>query len=155
MKVLPQSDVMHPVGLSLDGVTGLSVLRLAAQTIGQSLAVRSHGTAVFENSTRIGGILKHPKTLGADAVARLRDSLERYRGPENAGKSLVLEEGMEFSQMAMTLEDAQFVETAGLTRSEIYQFFGLPPHMAGDTEKATSWGTGIEAMSLGFVNYTL
>lgn len=34
-------------------------------------------------------------------------------------------------------------------------FFGVPPHMIGDTEKSTSWGTGIEQQSIGFVAYTL
>jgi HK97 family phage portal protein len=154
-RTLSQSEVLHLVGLSVDGVTGVSVLKAASDTIGQSIAMRRHGRAVFENSTRIGGVLTHPKLLSDDSVRRLRESMEEYKGPENAGRSLVLEEGLSYSQMAMTMEDAQFVEASGLNRSEIYQFFGLPPHMAGDTEKATSWGTGIEAMSLGFVNYTL
>jgi HK97 family phage portal protein len=33
--------------------------------------------------------------------------------------------------------------------------YGIPPHMIGDTEKTTSWGTGIEQQSLGFVKFTL
>ncbi len=154
-RVLPQSDVLHLVGLTLDGVTGISVLRSAADTIGYAIDQRRHGRAVFANSTRLGGVLGHPKNIGLEAQENLRASMDAFRGPENAGRSLILEEGMTWTPMAMTMEDAQFVETAGLSRLEIYQFFGLPPHMAGDTEKATSWGTGIEAMSQGFVTYTL
>lgn len=60
-RTLPQADVMHLVGLSLDGVTGVSVLKCAAETIGQSIDLRMHGRAVFRNSTRLGGVLTHPK----------------------------------------------------------------------------------------------
>lgn len=152
---LPQSEVMHLLGMTLDGVNGLSVMSCARATIGHAVALQKHGTATFANSTRLGGTLKHPGKLGPEAVKTLRESLEIYRGPENAGKNLILEEGMTFERMAMTLEDAQFIESAGLTRQEIYMFFGVPPHMAGDTSKSTSWGTGIEQQSLGFVAYTL
>jgi len=31
----------------------------------------------------------------------------------------------------------------------------VPPHMIGDTEKSTSWGTGIEQQQIGFLQYTL
>ncbi|WP_423208818.1 phage portal protein [Paracoccus yeei] len=54
-----------------------------------------------------------------------------------------------------TAEDAQWIESRKFTRADIAMFFGVPPHMIGDTEKSTSWGTGIEQQSIGFVAYTL
>lgn len=68
---------------------------------------------------------------------------------------LILEEGMDYARMAMTAEDAQWIESRKFTRADIAMFFGVPPHMIGDTEKSTSWGTGIEQQSIGFVAYTL
>jgi phage portal protein BeeE len=31
----------------------------------------------------------------------------------------------------------------------------VPPHLAGDTEKSTSWGTGIEQMDIGYAKHTI
>lgn len=153
--VLPQSEVFHLVGLTLDGVVGVSPLRYARETIGLALQTERHGAALFKNGTALGGVLATPKKLGKEGQEFLRTSLEAYRGAENAHKTMILEEGMEYKPLGMTSEDAQFIETRKFTRGDIAMFFGVPPHMIGDTEKSTSWGSGIEQQSLGFVAYTL
>ena len=154
---LQQRDMFHLLGMTLDGITGLSVLGCARETVGHALNLKRHGTAVFENSTRMGGAFSMaPNTqLTAEQYERLKTSLDDYRGPHNAGKTIILEDGMKFEPMAMTMADAQFIENAGFTNQEIYAFFGVPPHMAGDTTKATSWGSGIESLGQQFVAYTL
>lgn len=153
--VLPQSEVMHLRGLSLDGVNGLSVLHYARESIGMALQTEKHGANLFKNGASPGAVLEHPDKIGPEGQAFLKASLEDYRGAENAHKTLILEEGMHWKAMTMTSADAQFVENRKFTRSEIAMFFGVPPHMLGDTERSTSWGTGIEQQSIGFVTYTL
>lgn len=153
--VLGAGEVMHLMGLSLDGLTGVSVVAYARRAIGLSLSAEQHGATVFENGTALGALLKHPHSLGQEGQEALRASLDAYRGSANAGKTLILEEGMEYETIGMTMEDAQYIETRKFTRGEIAMFFGVPPHMIGDTEKSTSWGTGIEEQSRGFVTYTL
>src|SRR5690606_21871190 len=74
---------------------------------------------------------------------------------ENAGGDLVLEEDMKVDKLGMSAVDVQWVESRKLSRTDIFMFFGLPPHMAGDTEKSTSWGTGIETQQQGFLAFTL
>jgi HK97 family phage portal protein len=100
--------------------------------------------------------LQHPHKLGGEGLEFLRASLDSYRsGGDSEGKALILEEGMSASSISMTAEDAQWIESRKFSRSDIAMFFGVPPHMIGDTEKSTSWGTGIEQQSIGFVTYTL
>lgn len=154
--VYPQGEVLHLVGMSLDGITGVSVLTYARETIGLALATRRHGSDFFKNGTQVGSWIRHPGKVGLEGQEFLRASLDQYRtGGERAGGTLILEEGAEFANMAMTMEDAAFVDTLKLSRTEVAMFFGVPPHMIGDTEKSTSWGTGIEQQSRGFVAYTL
>jgi len=153
--VLPQSEVMHLIGLTFDGLKGVSVIRYAAETIGLSIATETHGATVFRNGTQIGGVLKHPGNLGLEGQQVLRASLDAYRGAENAHKTMILEEGMDYVALGMTSEDAQYIETRKFTRGDIAMFFGVPPFMLGDTEKSTSWGTGIAEQGLGFIAYTL
>jgi phage portal protein BeeE len=124
--------------------------------VGLSLAMEDHGASTFRNGARVSGVLKHPNKLGPEAVANLKAGLEEFRsGGEQEGKNLILEEGMDYARIAMTAEDAQWIESRKFSRTDIAMFFGVPPHMIGDTEKSTSWGTGIEQQSIGFVAYTL
>jgi hypothetical protein len=67
----------------------------------------------------------------------------------------VLEEGMKFETYSIPNEDAQFLETRKFQRAEIAGMYGVPPHMIGDTERSTSWGTGIEEQVLGFMKFTI
>jgi len=153
--VLKQTEVFHLVGMTLDGVHGVSVISYARETIGLALAQEEHGAQTFKNGARISNVLSHPKTLGVEGLKFLQASLEQYRaGGSNEGKDLILEEGMEVKPLSMTSEDAQWIESRKFSRSEIAMFFGVPPHMIGDTEKSTSWGTGLEQQSQGYVTYT-
>lgn len=153
---LSQAEVFHLVGLTLDGVHGVSAISYARETIGLSLAMEDHGATTFRNGARVSGVLKHPNKLGPEAVAHLKAGLEEFRaGGEQEGKNLILEEGMDYARIAMTAEDAQWIESRKFSRTDIAMFFGVPPHMIGDTEKSTSWGTGIEQQSIGFVAWTL
>lgn len=153
--VLPQSDVFHLINKTFDGITGVSVLNYARESVGLAIQTEKHGAKLFENGMTLSSIIRHPNQLSDEASNRLKASLEAYRGAENAHKSLLLEEGMDFQPLGMTQEDAQFIQTRQFSRSEIAMFFGVPPHMIGDNEKNTSWGSGIEQQSLGFVAYTL
>ncbi|APE43406.1 phage portal protein [Sulfitobacter alexandrii] len=155
-QVLPADTVMHLVGLTLDGVTGVSVLTYAREAIGLSIAQDRHGATTFRNGARPSSVLTHPEQLSKEAQENLRASLDAYRsGGESEGKALILEEGMTVADMSMTSTDAQWIESRKFSRGDIAMFFGVPPHMIGDTDKTSSWGTGVEHQSIGFVTYTL
>lgn len=151
-----QHEVMHMVGMSLDGVSGVSVIKYARETIGLSMAMEQHGATQFKNGLRPSAVLSHPGSLGKDGAEFLRSSLDEFRtGGDREGRALILEEGMKADTLSMTPEDAQWIEGRKFSRSDIGMFFGVPPHMYGDTEKSTSWGTGIEQQGTGFVTFTL
>jgi HK97 family phage portal protein len=151
-----QKEIFHLRGLTLDGVRGVAPLTYARNTIGLALAQEDHGATAFKNGARVGGVITHPNAIGEKAIENLKASVEAYRsGGEREGKILVLEEAGEYKNMGMSFEDAQWIESRKFSRSEIAMFFGVPPHMIGDTEKTTSWGSGIEQQAIGFVTYTL
>lgn len=153
---LGQQDVFHLRGLTLDGVNGVGVLKHARESLGLTLQAEQAGARLFRQGVLAGGALEHPQSLSEEAYARLKASIEEHNaGAENAHKFLILEEGMKIGDSLMSAEDAQFLETRKFQRSDIAMFFGVPPHMIGDTEKATSWGSGIEQQGIGYVAYTL
>lgn len=149
-------NVLHLRSLTPDGRRGYSFLSLARDEVGLGLAARTYGAKFFAQDGRPGGVLRHPANLSEDTVARLRASWEAaHSGLANAHRVAILEEGMEWQTLGLPPEDMQFLQTRAATRAEIASWFAIPPHMVGDTQKTTSWGTGIESQSQGFLTYTL
>lgn len=152
---IEQSEMFHLCGLTLNGFSGVSVLTYARESIGESLAMADHGGTMFRNGARVSGVLTHPNRLGPEGKENLKGSLDDFRSEgERDGKVMILEEGMKFERVALSAVDAQWIESRKFSRTDVLMFLGVPPFMVGDTEKNTSWGTGIEQMSNGFVTYT-
>jgi HK97 family phage portal protein len=150
---IPTEQIWHLRGLSSNGFVGLNPIEQQREAIGLSLATERHGARLFANAGRPGGVLRHPKILSDKAKRALQESFDREHSGDNAHSTLVLEEGMEWSQVGMTSEDAQFLQTRKYQRSEIASIFRVPPHMIGDLERATF--SNIEQQSIEFVSYTL
>lgn len=156
--VFGQPEIFSLTGLSLDGVNGLGAISYAREAIGLSLAMEQHGGTTFRNGANVSGAFSLPagRTLTEAQTGALKAQLDEFRqGGAREGRVIILEDGMEYKQMALSAEDAQWLDARKFSRSDIAMFFGVPPHLIGDTDKATSWGTGLETMSQGFVSFTL
>jgi hypothetical protein len=79
--------------------------------------------------------------------------MSQFGGSANSGKVAVLEEGMKYTPISISPEQAQFLETRKFQINEIARIFRVPPHMVGDLEKSSF--SNIEQQSLEFVKYTL
>ena len=149
-------EILHIPGFGFDGVAGLSAIRMARESLGLALAAEEFGGKFFANGSLSTGILQTDSRLTQDQADRLYAKWKEKRaGLGNAFDTIVLDSGLKYSQLTIPPEDAQFLETRSFQVSEIARWFGVPPHMLMDTEKSTSWGTGIEQQSLGFLVFTL
>jgi HK97 family phage portal protein len=155
-KVFNNEDMFHMMGMSLDGVTGVSVITYARESVGLGLAAESYAARVFSQDATPRGVLQTKSQISKPAIDRLRASWqEQHGGLGNVHKPAVLEEGLEWKSIAMTAEDAQLILAREFQIVDIARWFNVPLHMVQETTKATSWGTGIEQLSLGFVTYSL
>jgi len=149
-ETFPADGVVHLRGLSIDGVVGLSPISYHRETIGLGKAAETYGAAFFGNNAKPGGMLTVKQTIGPEAAAKLRaDWEDRFQGPENAHKLVILDGEMDWKQIGMDNADAQFVETRKLTNQDIYRIYRMPPHKVGDLERATF--SNIEQQSLEYV----
>jgi HK97 family phage portal protein len=149
-------DIWHLQGLSEDGLRGLSMLDVASDSFGVSIAAERHAARFFERGVKPTGILEHPRTIKRETAEEMSDSFGRkYGGEGGMGKVPVLWEGVQFKPISMTLKDAEFLDSRKFSVAEIARWFGVPPHMVGDVERSTSWGTGIEQQGLHFLIYSL
>lgn len=156
-KTYAQKDILHVRGYSRDGITGLSVIQHAKESLGLSASTWRHAGKLFRSGAAVSGVISHPKKLLDDVRTRLYEMLDKFRGAdsEQSYQDLILDDGLKFDRVAMSSVDAQMLEVMELSQSDIAMFFGVPPHMIGVLNKTTSFGAGIEQMSMGFVTYTL
>ena len=152
-RTLKPEEVFHLRGLSLDGLNGMSLVKQARDAIGLALSAELAAGRLFKNGSFIGGALTHPGKLSDPAFERLKASLAEKEGAANAGKNLILEEGMEYSAIAQNAKDAQLTELRKMQVEEIARVTGVPRPLLMVDE--TSWGSGIQALGQFFVQYAL
>ena len=149
---LSSYDVLHIPGLGFDGLVGYSPIAMAKNAIGMAIACEEYGAKFFANGAAPSGVLEHPGVI--KDPQRVRDSWQStYGGTANAHRVAVLEEGMKYTPISISPEQAQFLETRKFQINEIARIFRVPPHMVGDLEKSSF--SNIEQQSLEFVKYTL
>jgi len=150
-------EILHIPAFGYDGLTGLSRIALARHAIGLSMSEEKYGSHFFKNGANVGLVIKHPGELSENAYQHLDQSIKELRaGVENSNKPWILEDGMSLDRLGIPNDDAQFLQSRQFQLSEINRIIGpVPPHMIGDVEKSTSWGTGIDSQEQGYVNHTL
>ena len=150
--ILKPTDVLHIPGLGFDGLVGYSPIAMAKNAIGLAIATEEYGAKFFANGAAPSGVLEHPGTI--KDPQRVREAWQsQFGGSQNSGKIAVLEEGMKYTPISISPEQAQFLETRKFQINEIARIFRVPPHMVGDLEKSSF--SNIEQQSLEFVKYTL
>jgi len=147
--------MVHLTGYTQAGtLRGVSPILAGKQGIALNMAAEEFGARFFGDGAHPSGYLKVAGDIGADdAKALKRQWVQTYGGLSR--EPAVLYGGLEWAPISITPEESQFIETRRFQSGQIAALYRVPPHMVGDVDKTTSWGTGIEEMGLGFVTYTL
>uniref|UniRef100_A0AAU2AFR1 Phage portal protein n=1 Tax=Streptomyces sp. NBC_00093 TaxID=2975649 RepID=A0AAU2AFR1_9ACTN len=141
-------------GLGDDGVTGYSVVELAANSIGLGLATEHYGAKIFSNGAAPAGALSHPENLSPEARKRMADDWDNiHRGIDRAHRVAILEEGVTWQAVGLPNDANQFLETRKLQVTDMARWLRLPPHKIGDLDRATF--SNIEEQQLDYVSSAL
>lgn len=151
-----QDEIFHLRGFTLDGYSGVSVLQAAANAIGTALAADDYAARFFANDASPRGVLTHPNHF-ADKERRdeFRKAWQAAQAGANRHKTAILEDGMKYEQLGLSSADAQLIESRRYQIADIARFFRMPLVLLNETEKSTSWGSGIEQFMQGFVTHTM
>ncbi|WP_028472974.1 phage portal protein [Nocardioides alkalitolerans] len=151
-----RENMLHYRAFGLDDVLGLSPIGLIRQSVGIGWAAQSYMGGFYARDASPGGSIVVPGELSEPAFERLTQQWrDMHEGFGNSHRLAVLEGGAEWKSTTLSPADAAFIETQKFTRGDIASIYGVPPHMIGDTEKSTSWGSGIAEQGIGFVTYSL
>ena len=154
--ILDRYDLIHVKGLSCDGIKGISPVAQLRESIGISISQREAAGAMMSNGAKFSGFVQMMPSATQKQMETVRDEWKKHQeGALNAGKTPVLW-GAEFKSVAgMTARDAEFLESRAFELREICRLYRIPSFLVGDTDKATSFGTGIEEQNLAFRTYCL
>lgn len=145
-------------GRDADGIRALSAIAHHAKSIGINMATRDYTAGQFERGLLTNDFFQFPE--GQSVTPAQRAAFKEYlrkraQGVANAHNPLIIENGGEWKRVSITAKDAQLLELLQYSVVDVARIFGTPPHMIGETSAATSWGTGIEQMTIGFKLYTV
>lgn len=95
-----------------------------------ALSQQEVNSSILRTGALPSGILKANSRLTEKAIARLRESWQNlYSGPNRAGKTIILEEGLEYQKLQLSLDELQMTDSQKNTLSDIARVFNLPEAM--------------------------
>ena len=145
-----QDEIFHLRGLSSDGLVGLSPISLQREVVGNGLAMDDYSGRFFMNGARPSGVLEYPGKFKDDSAReKFGESWRQAHVAQNQHKVAVLEDGMKYTAIGVSNQDAQFLEGKKLSREEIAGIYRVPPHKIGILERSTN--NNIEHQGIEFV----
>lgn len=127
-------------------VDGGKILQIASQQI-------EYSTALLSNSAVPTGVVSAKSRLTEKAINTLRSSWEKlYQGTGKAGRTIVLEEGLEFSALSLRPDEMQLTESNKQMVSDIARLFNLPESLINS--QANKYNS-LEANSVSYLQNTL
>lgn len=152
--LIPADDMIHVRGFSMNGLLGASRIALAKEAIGLAIGYERQAAQYMSQGANTSGILTTDKKLSPDAADRMAKDWKAIKGGlQNAGKVLVLEEGLKYQETQLTAQAAEFVNARNLQIQEVTRIFRIPAHMLGDLARSTN--NNIAQMAQEYINLTM
>ncbi len=154
---LTRHNIIHVRwGLSEDGFTGQSPIRLLRESIGISMTQTAAAGTLMKNGAKFPGILSSETIHKKETIDAAREEWEKNTTGVNLNRTPIINGSFKYQTTSgMSMVDAQFLESRRFELQEIARFYRIPPFMIGDSTASTTWGTGIEQQTLGFLNFCL
>lgn len=151
---LQPEDVLHFKAFTKDGIVGIPPWKTLVDELDSQNAIKSFISDFYRNGTLSSGVLKTATKLNAEAKQKIREEWEKLNaGTNNAGHVAVLDVGLDFQQLGMQLDQAQFLDTQKFGITEVAKVYRVPPHKLAQLDRATY--ANAEAMGLDYIKTTL
>jgi HK97 family phage portal protein len=154
-RVLERERVMHLRAFTVDGVMGISPLGVARNTMGLAESAQRYASGFYQSGGRPAGILTADRVLTPQQRTQLKEEYGSIADAASGKKLWLLEAALKYTPITVSPEDMQMLQTRAFQVAEIARFFGVPLFLLMETEKSTSWGSGLEQTNLAFLVYTL
>lgn len=147
-----QDDILHFRGsATMNGLEALSPLKCFGRSIGIGLEADEYAKRFYKQGINPPGYISYDGKVSEQVADEVRNYWQRkFGGVQNAHIPAVLAEGGKFTSLMTDPETAQLFQSRSFQVLDVARAYGVPPHLIGETEKSTSWGTGINAQTTQF-----
>ncbi len=155
---LDQDDVLHFTGFGFDGERSLSALKWAARhAISNSLSSAKFMGKALNDHGMPKLALEAPNAMSDEQRGQLRRAFVQAYLEDQGGHRLplVLANGAKAHALSISPVDLEIMGARKMDKGEICEALGVPPIIIGDSEKTSSWGTGVEQVTLGWVRFSV
>jgi len=152
---LTDYEILHVFDKTLDGYVGLSPLTIARNSLGAAIAAERAAARLFQNGLLATAIATPEDALSPEEAVEVKQFLSQVVGEPTANGVPVINRRFKLTPWSINPADAQFLESRAFAVDEVSRWFGVPPHLLGQTEKQTSFGAGLVEQNRGFAKHTL
>lgn len=147
--MLPEEKVFHIKAFG-DGDVGMSPVEYARQTLSLSIATEKAAGHAYSRGLRSKGFFVMPpgtKPLTQDQRDDAKKSLVEANSGANAPWAGILEGGVDFKSISLSMRDAEMILNRRFNVEEVCRWIGVPPIIIGHAgDGQTMWGTGVSAI---------
>ena len=139
---VPMQSMLHIRAVGLDGLWGESPVRLCRTSLQVLAAQEQSQLEVMKNAGNPKIAILHPGPVGQKAGQMISEEyIKHHSGAENAGKPLVLGEGMKVERISSTLEDSGINAARAYSIEDVSRIYGVPAHMLGQASSGNAYGS--------------
>jgi HK97 family phage portal protein len=132
-----EDEVLHIRGPSENGLTGQSVFDRNRGVFALALQQVEASEAIARNGVFSSGAFVHPNKLSLEAREKIKATLEgSFAGASNAGKIMVLDEGVQYSPFKLNAQEAEHMAARRFMNEEIARVYGVPGSIVGVNDRA-------------------
>lgn len=153
-KTLRHDEVIHLKAFTKDGIKGESTLKILREVFGLGISQIDFAAGYYGNGAHLSGVLESDKSLTKDQAKVVIDTWNmQHTGPENFGKTGLLQSGFKYKPISGNMQESQYIESRRLTVEDISNITGVNPILLGNLERATF--SNVEELNRIFVQFTL
>lgn len=136
-----------------DGYTPRGILDTGYRILSTALSEINYSGSILKNGSLPLAVLKSETQLSDEALERVKSDFEQlYTGGENAGKTILLEEGLEYDTVSLKPNELELTESKKAAISDIARLFNIPESMIN--ANANKYNSN-EENNIHFLQYTL
>ena len=124
---LPQESVLHVRAPGFSGIWGESPINLCRTSVSLLATQERMALNQYQNAGNPKIAIIHPMKLSPEAMQRIeRDYVSRHSGSENAGRPLVMAEGVKVERISSTLDDTGLDAARKYSIADVCRIYGVP-----------------------------
>jgi len=152
-----QRDILHLKGFGTDGITGLSPLGFARESLGLSVAAdQSAAKSIGGRASAVLETDEFPTDAQTEKLRKLYgagDVTDKFRSD---GGLMITPGNLKYRAIGLPPDDLQLLESRQFQVPEICRYFGVPAVMVdGSTATTAAWPASYEQQMQSFLTFSL